>query len=497
MASSVAELQELECESSFAINITKRQFDILYETLTADNNKLENTLKDVEKDIILYFHDDSRKIPDGRIQKKINKESVRCLKFIFMDDDKDVVLLPIIRKMSVENLVQMPVNIIPKKIIVRYKLLELPLDNVDGCLNCRICIEKHSEDYIGGTYMLTGEIEYDRCIYEQFFSLSVVEDKLIDYLKSHFASIVVGIDFERLYKNISTTDLINIPSRRFGKIQNCNFESVEAVKFKYDGYKGRMVQNKNGISYYDDLHNMFELVGFHLPNGDSSKFKLPYHVVFQFEILTKRNNSSFYNTLILTDILGVYYNNCLYTCEPLDVLKYFDYLNRQYHINSACGNDTILLKTPKGTMHVKTQQRITLTCRRPNELIDGYIWISGNNEIKYKVPTIDVQLSPICKKMHRFKIGGDIYLYVPIEQLNACSPNTIYELVATTAVVSPLNDKFMNSYEKIRLNGNEQTLVCNVLRKRYDRNTPSSYEEFFNFIKEVEYVFSNEFKKSY
>lgn len=158
--------------------------------------------------------------------------------------------------------------------------------------------------------------------------------------------------------------------------------------------------------------------------------------------------------IILTDIIGVYIANNLYTTNPINVLEYFEHLQ---NLNICIGED-IYFDNEKYQLYA--QKRLTSIREKPFDKYDGFIFINQKNEFKYKVPTCDVRI-----------IKTEIYL----------DSNTI-----------PLNhEKYEgfqdNSIVEIRANANGK---YEIIRKRLDRIYPSTKADFQSFVENSKFLSS-------
>lgn len=163
--------------------------------------------------------------------------------------------------------------------------------------------------------------------------------------------------------------------------------------------------------------------------------------------------NQFNKTIILTDVLGVYIKKKIYMPEPLEVLDFLKFIKI----------DNYDLKLPGiGVFELRTQCDVKMgdASNRDDQTIDGFILVSGNREMKLKIPTIDVVYKEANK---RFYLSDQELSIVNREYVNYID-GAIYE-------ICPANKDDIT-----------------VIRRRYDRFFPATLEDFEKYNKELQFL---------
>ncbi len=521
------ESYEMEYESSFNLNIRKNLF---YRIL----KKYEDNNIPVKISTIYYYNSGERCAAQKFQQKKIIK--VLNILRIF-NYNKKMYFIPLRRKQSRETLAQRPMNPKPNAVIIRRTLIETMLKGKKSSFPMRICLEKYANEFGGGNYCITGEIEYSFDVYNFYASVNVVENLLLHNLCKICSEILDLIDIELMFNRIEMPSTLKISSRTFNKIYEKLSGQNALVKYKFDGYKGRMVSNGTKLLYFDDMDNMIELDEDvhknYVANDTYKRFYFPPNIIFQYEIMPENLKHPSYRSIILTDVLGAMYNTQMYHTEPKDVIEYFNFLNAEYNINKLPLPESIYLNLPMASVpyRLMTQFSIPLSDffdpKKNNlpvdiidsyltnkflhdnacdEKIDGYIIISGNREYKYKIPTIDARLievnsNKICEpnfkqsaqdrkkknksnnsKIRVFAIENQEYIYVS-NMSDSLKLGQIYELAVSTSKTATIKDNYNINYACYYVDNQPRDLVCEVVRERFDRTVTSTIQELKDFIK--------------
>lgn len=433
-----------ECESSIVIEMSRLLFD-----------KILAKRGYVNKCSVIYYPNDVRVSGDGEIQRKHVKSKYNVLKIVTLP--RTTLFLPLTRKMALEYPDRLPQNVYRVKLmIVRYVLHTERHTNY----TVRVCVEKHACARAGGKYVFTAEVEYSESSFKIYRRLHAIEGEFLNTLTALYGEELCEIDFERVYSAISPGDIINVPSRvwsRFSDEKAYSQQDVEAVTFKFDGYKGRLVNNgDNNTLFYDDLHNMNVV--------NCAWFHAFPRLVFQVEIMSTK-------ALILTDVLGAYVGTVdrrnLYMPEPLDVLQFFSTV-------AASASAQMVDLAALGVYKLRAQESLTKGCdswkaiaatAKTTEPYDGYILTIGNRIFKYKVPTLDVRCVDRCLHL------DDTVNAICPQRYDDLEENAIYEIAP---------------YRK-----NDECWF-KVLRKRVDREYTSTVNEYRQF--ETEHKFIRKFK---
>lgn len=444
------EEEELEQEEEFETTV---RFKIPFSIFSYYKDELWTKLQNKQKSFVIYISDDGYdlRIHSNKFQKKNELERANYLVYL---NNK---FIPYSQTKSIESLAFQCIDYSKiQTIVTRYTLFELQPDNKDDFTNIRIVIESISNDR-GIDYMFAAEIEYAEEIYLNNNSISKTNNILFKYIKEILNPVWSFINIE--YDVIKPENVINIPSRIFHPFYQIDVTNY-LIKYKFDGYKGKMIYTKNNFYYFDDLHN------FNIIKIFPEIFKLFENIIFQFEIVqndnnnnnNKENNNNTLNVMVLTDIIGVYINNTLYTLKPTEVLKVFEYISQVLNVNNI--NNVIIELDNNIIYPLQLQKAISNEELKNNEinkinlLYDGYIIVSNELEIKYKIPTCDVRLF-------------NYMLY--IDNMNEPITSDMF-----------YNDKYVNnSIYEVSI---DSTGSIYILRKRHDRMFTSTELEYINFI---------------
>lgn len=283
--------------------------------------------------------------------------------------------------------------------------------------------QRISIDFQNHTYYLNGESE-DVSRAGEFYKLYMYYyNKFKEYIDDNY------------YDKFEIQKFDSIPSRKLEIFKIGDVAEYVYLKYKYDGYKGKFVANENGVYYFDSI-------------GVITKINLPdiFHkyknIIFQVEMIENTNGV---NYMIITDIIGLYINKQLYSTTPTDVLNFLNELHIPegfiVHVNQL----SFMLRK----QHVYSEGPITR--------FDGYIMVTEQNEYKVKFPTIDLHLQN--NFFYAYDTNGKQY---QVSDYKYLYQDGIYE------VMRDLND--MTGIYRLM-----------ILRRRYDRNYPSTLTEYETF----------------
>ncbi|XP_057340764.1 uncharacterized protein LOC130677881 [Microplitis mediator] len=480
-------METIEYETSVRLPISQAIFDLMIEKFSKDK---------FEKSLILHYNDtvfpnsDSNLYPSYRLannafQLKQCIHRLNLLKVIVCNQDNkeslkndidigsenlitNAMFIPFTRTTAKETIAEASDKFSTvQDIIIRYTLYS---EN-----NIRVCVEKISQNQ-GGAYYFSAEIEYDRDYktinYEEFTKIensfwNLLSDK---YLPEFYHL----LDTNAIYNYVELSQLLNIPCRKFSPIHqySCNLIDYK-LKYKFDGYKGRMINNNlntDTILYWDDMHNTGEI---------SSKFlnRFP-HIIFQYEVIPDKR------WIIFTDIIGVIFHKQLYMPEPNDVLSFFSSFPRQ-EINHPLLSDKTNCRSFKFIISINDNRNnndddgllkdefsigVQFTIRdKENEdyfsssfidYTDGFIIVCNNREYKYKIPTLDVR---IINEMAFLDESATPIFEKKLVASFLLNPQSIYEITLRRGQVV-------------------------ILRERFERQFTSNSEEFEIFKSELEYM---------
>lgn len=313
----------------------------------------------------------------------------------------DKLCLPCVHTRATETPVNFQISQAPQCVILRMILYQEA--------SVRISI-----DYEVDKYYLKGEIE-NVSMENEFYKLYV----------QHLRQYQFSIKFDA----IDISKWSDITSRVFKNIYLQAPQKINKIKYKYDGYRAKLCASEIGM-YTDSLRQYDSIYA--MPK---SIMQFP-NLVYQLEVMSDK--------LILTDVLGAFIKNELYTLKyPVDVLSLFSDLDIP-SLTCMKADDIWVL----GQQYKLYAQCAIEPGQEPIDKIDGYIAVSDTCEYKIKVPTCDVEVKD--KKMY---VDGTL-----ISESIYNVSNGIYEI---TKEKDPL--KYI------------------ILRLRHDRISSSSQEEYLTF----------------
>lgn len=410
-------------EYEYSINVKLDR--LLYDRMLASWNVLRT-------EFVSYF-------PDFRCSNE-NVQRKKCLKKTSLLRYERGKFIPFNFKISTEEDIREPINFGLLESIVERKIIQeendavikhrLSFDEVVSSTGCSLSFNYDAE------YVITTEEEFQREQTPRWKILKSIFDRLYGILETYWCE----IEFDQ--NSIETKQLANIPSRVFGKFKDLKglVRNQFVMKVKFDGYKGKICNNV----YKDDLNNIGDVV---LP----PILKAYSNLILQYEMMSETR------TVILTDVIGIYRHNILYSPTPLEVLAFF----RDLQIRD---DDRIRLS---GEEYKLLAQRPFTSDMVVRDKHDGYIIIHNGVEYKYKEPTCEVRIK-----------GTDMYL--------DCDGTMPLDAFVSVYKDETTNLKYENnSVYEIKLGPNDRKII---LRKREDRPCTSTREEYDNFIADSHYL---------
>lgn len=316
------------------------------------------------------------------------------------------------------------------KIIVRYVVEASSLH--DGAINFRYALEQTCSN----EHFLACEVEYPHgylAVYDDIVKLeSHLVTKMFELLDPHH-------DTSPIWSNVGFEELIRIPSRKFYPLHANVLANKFNVVVKLDGHKGRLLLRDSDMMLYDDLMNVRVLRRMIL--------NAPKNLVLQFEHLAQGQAQEV--KLVVTDVLGMFLNGQLYTPDPASAMDFI----QQLEFRATClEHEGVLYTFDKQKYLDARSSRAALAKHKA----DGFILITSNVLVKWKTPTVDVQLK-----------RGYMYLYDDPKAIcgqHFTEPDGVYE------VFQPSNSSYT------------------ILRERFDRPFASTVAEFQNFLSETAYM---------
>lgn len=428
-----------EYESTIKISISCSD----YETIKAQYPDKQTTF-------VIYF--ENYRISNLRKEIKVRKHTIYELYFF---KNK---FIPCKHTIASEQRIDYPVNLQKTKSIVKRTILfeEYDTDNND---NVRIAIEVQTFE-LKIEYYLCVEIEFinKKTFYENIHSKNLGQrmcELCYLYINQIFDNLKIKCD------EFDASKFGKITSRKFADIQTFNPHSNKEyiLKAKYDGVKGKFCNN---LYFIDTIEQTIQTnYGIDMDCDNNTKFpnqgritKLPEqfdkfkNVIFQIEFMESGN-------IIVTDIIGIYINDILYSPNPNTVLTAFSEINIQCGANIQLENCTFPLYT----------QKELPSGFSPTDIIDkydGFIITWLNNEYKFKTPTCDVRMKNTKLFLDSSKVP------ISYDTFSNFEDDVIYEIVKKP-------EAFV------------------ILRRRPDRLYTSSRNEFNTFLKNS--AFMNNFTK--
>lgn len=410
-------LPKNEYESSIKIKISRNQYETLLEQYP---HKITT--------YVVYF--DNYRISNF---KKEKKERIHTICELLYFKNK---FIPCKHTIASEQPIDVETNLHETTSIVCRSILHKTTANDE---NVRIAIEKQDFELL---------VEYNFCVEIEFANVDAFNAKIrsqeLGQQMGELCSDYMCKFFDKLHIECDQFDAVKfgkITSRKFDDIQNFNAHAEPYIlKAKYDGVKGKFCNNLYCIDTFQPI--ILISSGDTLLNTGTIKalpkqFDSFENVIFQFELMESGN-------VIVTDIIGIYIKETLFSPSPNTVLRVFQEQNID-------GSDIQLGNYP---CKLYTQKALTLgfTAADIIDKCDGFIITSQNREYKFKMPTCDVRLK-----------AGKLYLdnsSVPIsyDTFSHYVDDIIYEIVKRP-----------------------QGFI--ILRKRSDRIYTSSLEEYQTFLK--------------
>lgn len=299
---------------------------------------LEECIENIEeypRSIVVYYNNDIR-ISNGIQQIKRTNHKDCYLKWY------NNYFLPCVYTISTEQTTNYDLlSLSLKKIITRFTLYEEH--------DMRITIEFENDGYF-----LKGETE-------NLDEIKKFYEKFTTFMRSTKCM--------NVYDKIEINSYNSITSRSFGLFTIGDELTCVGIKFKYDGYKGKLIVGDSCCYLTRPVGNLIQKII--IPN--LQKFK---NFVFQVECMDEK--------IILTDVIGIYINGTLFTPGPIDVMSFFLSLNLNEDPPKVIVDDKLF--------SVYTQHYITESGQMAIDKYDGFIYVSEHKEYKVKLPTIDLEL---------------------------------------------------------------------------------------------------------
>lgn len=427
-----------ETESSLTIPITGYVETALLKRIKNDP---------VRSEVVVYYK--NVRITGTTVQHKVVKSRIRILKIVRTGiPRRPVLFLPFTRKESIEYSAALPQDLAAVELMIyRQVLFE---EDMNG-IHIRIATETHNDIKHGTSKHFTAEIEYAKHAKEQYYIIHTIETILINKIMSMFGIVLININNEAIFYSCDINDMVTIPSRVWAKFsEHTKFtkNDEELKSFKFDGYKVHVSNNGSSVLYYDCLEYASII--------ETDWFRFAKCIIFQAEMM--QDSKSF----IIVDMIGAYIYNGghkeLFMPEPLDVLKFFDFMNNKEIIKKR-------IHIPgRGSYNLKTQRSIKTIDDQCDEFKDGVIVTLADNIFKYKICTIDT-----------YMIDGMLYL---------------------EGLASSISDVVYTGYEDgvYEITPKKGVAITNtitkftILRRRYDRPYVATVKEFESFVKYAKFM---------
>lgn len=449
----------IECETYCALPLSASIANDILNSMTKEERIRRRTL-------VLYFNDDVR-ITNAQVQRK---ETLERRTFAYLSGSFDSpILIPMVRAVSIETKLDEAPSVDDLTTeVVRYILFYKESTKIRVSLELR-------QQISGKKYYLTGEVEYEQNV--NFDEMKLLEAGLVSEIRSTLEGVFINRPevISRIFSmadelpQMNESDLFKMPCRVFTKLHQTRIEDTRNVKIKYkfDGFKGKMVcVAPNKVLYQDDLNKIKPL--------DTSMFNSMKNIIFQIENMctayrkgVPSPDDEVYNkipTIIITDILGIKMGGKVYMPEPLDVLKFLETFNRsEQYINFHDGGKQV---TAQRRLRVMNGSKIP----RSTFKTDGYILVYKNHEFKFKVPTFDIKIFN-----NRCYIKNENNVDVIEFPESYPYPNGIYEV----------------TFKDKRRGTSSLCKNLEILRRRFDRPNPSTKTEIEEAIKEFDLLRRN------
>ncbi|UHB41824.1 LEF-4 [Macrobrachium rosenbergii nudivirus] len=436
-------LETQEKETSINIPINREMYE-----------KLKYIFNEISQDVIMYFGDNYR-ISNERAQLKIVKTVIRKTKILYYNDT--AYFIPFVRKDASEYPAAMPQKLVDvSTIILRTVIYTNTLPNTNKVM--RVAVEQTSSASNASTYSLTAEVEYDQLSFYRYKFNTEVENEFFDVFLCNFLPHLSTLGTKDLFKPLEPDNIRNFASRIFKSMrENYICSEDEVITYKFDGHKAK-IRYSNGLMVYEDYDVYC--------TGSCKVLEAYPNIAFQLEVLPD-------NVMFITDILGGFTSNVISNklqCFPLplDVLEFFSWFRKHWKERGVCEPYKLTLNDKSGVVEYKLYTQFPIVPGTPTthkHPYDGYIITLNDFIIKYKVPTIDVVM-----KNGYLEISG------------------MYEAICSTQYEGYENDRI---YE-VRQNANGEYLI---IRKRNDRTTPCTKEQYLAYLEELS-CFRNNIKAS-
>ena len=326
--------------------------------------------------------------------------------------------------------------------------------------NLRLCVNKNSCEY-GSNYTLTCEIEYKKNYnYKDIYKAEkLMFDKFcnIFLFLSDFKKENVSLDFlfACIVPKVQVWDCFNF--KKYNSDKNLKWA------FKWDGIKAKMLINENlNVYLWPDADEVQQLTV--VFKSDIKKLNFLKNLCLQVELMSDC-------IIIVHVIAAIYQNNELFFLEPFLNLKVLNFIEKKIKTPIFFKYKTNRLKLVVQKFFNYTKTPIPLSSSSSSSLslqqkkkkceYDGFIFIQNNLIIKWKLPTIDVKCIAPCV----FLVGKKEKIY--LKHGNFAKTGCIYEL--------------SNEFK--------------ILRKRKDRLTCSTDNEYKIFLKSIKNIKYNDKNK--
>lgn len=398
------------------------------------NESIFQNYTNLRTDVIFIFDDDTRL--HERIIEKKNTIKKEYKLYLYKD-----VLFPIKRTISEE--VKCKISSVEVKKAIYRKIL-FKNDKI------RISINKEEIEQ-GCRYVVCGEVEYKS--YCLFFERCKLEEELMENLMEWSKYIT----FENL-------TMENIFSSCPPKIQmwSC-FDPKIAYNwaYKWNGIKGKFFFNNNTLIIIPDVNNI-EYITLNDEKNNVNENTIE-RSVSNIISNTKANSMCLQveimeDKIVIVELISCKYNNKIYTCDVPTNLKFLKLLFNQIGTqNLTIKNKQLIVQQyfpdpiPKNGYDVS--------------IYDGFIIAQNSNLIKLKYPTFDAKF-----------IGKSFF------------DNDLFQVGQNAMIRIPNNieSKIFNAIYEIGINNF-------ILRMRNDRLTPSTEEEYKNYIECCKMLENNHF----
>lgn len=328
---------------------------------------------------IIFLLNGNLRVSSNKCEQKITSVSQNVCYFV-----KDRGIVPIKRTISTETLVAIPKTYTIERTIHRIHWTDRGVRHSVNTISCERGLKK--------TYEM--EIEYHSTLpYDDIVQL---EQQLANQFPFKF--------------KLDEITLSNVFDAHSTRVQMCHHYNPNLLSVwapKWNGVKGKVAFLKGIQHLWVDLQNVQRIY---------RKYdKILENICFACEVMDDKRK-------IIFDVCMIKYDGVSYAVEPLANIEMLKLLRPSLE---KLGYNV--------QQFVKSELRETL----PTDQTDGYIIVQGNNVIKWKYPTVDVEYDGV-----NFLVGDNTRLPAPKDPMLV--PGCIFE-ISNNRIMRRRNDRITRS----------------------------------------------------